>query len=416
MSSKSKQENPNTSLLTELQAAESRSSGKGKRRFVAIIAVILAVAAAYFFFKRPAPMESPTRYKTAEAHRGTLTVVVTATGTLQPLNQVDVGTEVSGTVKLVHADYNDTVSAGQILAVLDTSALETQVKQSEALLASAEASLLLVQADVLEAEKELARLHHVNKLSNGQLPATQELDAAEIALQRNKANEEKSRAAIAEAVARLAMDKTTLEKATIFSPINGIVLDKSVEVGQTVAASLQAPVLFTLAEDLSKMELQVNVDEADVGKLQKGQGATFSVDAYPTRTFPSTTKQVRYGAQSDEGVVSYLTILEVDNGDLSLRPGMTATADIIVEKRDNALQVPNAALRFTPRQTNLDIPPRENGNLLSKIMPRPPRPAKQPPMKAVSGNSQSSVWVLQDNRPVEVPVLTGIHGSVKFIV
>jgi HlyD family secretion protein len=410
MSSNKQQEPQESDLLAELQAADSKSPFTLKRWFITIITVLVA-GFSYLFFIQSGPPELTTLYKTVEAYRGKLTVIVTATGTLQPLNQVDVGTEVSGTVESVRADYNDTVKEGQVLAVLDTSALKTQVKQSEALLASARANLLQVQADVLEAEKELTRLRQVSTLSKGKLPAARELDVAEIALQRSQANEAKSMAAIDEAVARLSMDQTTFEKATILSPINGIVLERSVEVGQTVAASLQAPVLFTLAEDLSKMELQVSVDEADVGKLQKGQDASFMVDAYPKRTFPSTTRQVRYGAQTDEGVVTYLTILEVDNNDLSLRPGMTATADIVVKQIDDALLVPNAALRFTPKRMAPDTKPSGNGNLLSKIMPGPPRRSKQPTNKTLPRDTQSSVWVLENNRPVEILVVAGTSND-----
>ncbi len=397
-------------LILELKASESESRFLSKRWLVFFL-FFVSIGAVYFLFLQKTAPQKNIFYKTALVERGKLAVVVTATGTLQPINEVDVGTEVSGTVRHIYADYNGRVEKGQVLAVLDTSSLNAQVKQSEALLASAKAGLLQVKADVLEAKKNLSRMHHLQKLSSGELPSSQELDVAEIALQRAEAEEAQSLAAIDEAAAKLSMDQTNLEKATIFSPITGIVLERSVEVGQTVAASLESPVLFTLAEDLRKMELQVNVDEADIGKLQETQQASFTVDAYPKRTFPSIVKQVRFGAQEDEGVVTYITILEVDNSDFPLRPGMTATADIVVKQVEDAVMVPNAALRFTPKKMGSKGAPPAKRSLLSKIMPGPPRPPSQQMKKLSPTNGQSAVWILQDGRPMQVPVRTGISND-----
>ena len=389
------------------------SGRKGLLLWVLLLAGVSLLLAAFFFWGRK--NETRMQYATVEAHRGDLTVTVTATGTLEPTNQVDVGTEVSGTIETVEVDYNDFVKAGQILAKLDTTKLEAQVNQSQAALESARANLLQAEANVLEARNELLRLQHVRQLSNNKLPSVRDYDAAEAALKRAEADKARMNANIIEASAKLKVDRTNLEKAIILSPINGVVLKRSVEPGQTVAATLQAPVLFTLAEDLAQMELHVQVDEADVGLVQNGQHATFTVDAFPDRTFPARITQVRFGSQVEEGVVTYLTVLEVDNSDLSLRPGMTATADITVKQISNALLIPNAALRFTPPQPETKSPAREGGSLLSKLFPRPPRTRQQP--KADTKSRKKQVWTLRDNRPLPVSVTTGAtDGSMTEIV
>ena len=358
--------------------------------------------------------DAAIQYKTDEAEQGDLTVTVSATGNLQPTNQVDVSSEVSGTIATVAVDYNGVVKAGQVLARLDTTKLAAQANQSKAAVDEARASLLQVQATLEQAEREMNRLTGVKKLSGGKLPSAQELDSAEAALKKARADEAAGKAKIAEAEAKLQVDQTNLDKAVIVSPINGVVLTRSVQPGQTVAASLQAPVLFTLAEDLTKMELQVAVDEADVGQVRADQQATFTVDAYPDRSFPARITQVRYGSQSKEGVVTYLTVLNVDNSDLSLRPGMTATADIVVKKISNALLVPSATLRFTPEEK--PTARSEGGSLLSKLFPRPAHPKKKKEIKA-GGKKQQRVWTLKDNRPLEIPITTGAtSGSMTEVV
>jgi HlyD family secretion protein len=353
---------------------------------------------------------SDVRYKTAPAQRGDLTVSVSATGNLEPTEQVLVGIEVSGTIKSVEVDYNDFVKAGQILAKLDTTRLMAQARQSEAVMASAKAKVLLAQASLLEAGQEMERLQKIRKDSGGQLPSAHEFEAAFAKLKRAEADKAVSEATIDEAQARLQINKIDLEKSMVVSPIDGVVLKRSVEPGQTVAASFQSPELFTLAQDLAKMELQVNVDEADVGQVKAGQTATFTVDAYPDRTFPALITQVRYGAKVTNGVVTYLTILNVDNGDLALRPGMTATADIVIAKIAHALQVPSAALRFTPaREEGEDrgVSGKSSGpSLVNKIFPRF-RGKKPSPKKDVSNKDHQQVWILRDNKPVAIPVKTG---------
>jgi len=347
-----------------------------------------------------------TQYRIEEARRGELIVTVTATGNLEPTNQVDVGTELSGTVRSVNADYNDKVKLGQILARLDTLKLEAQNLQYKAALASAKAKVLQARATVKEATSNLKRLRKVRELSGNKSPSQYDIDAAEAALDRATADEASANAAVSQAQAVLEANETDLQKAVIRSPINGVVLGRSVEPGQTVAASLQAPVLFTLAEDLTQMELHVDVDEADVGQVREGQAATFTVDAYPDRTFQAQITQVRYGSESTGGVVTYETVLKVENTDLSLRPGMTATADITVQMVEDVLLIPNAALRFTPpapaeRKTGA------GDGLLSALLPHPPRRQSQRRNGNTGSRDQQRIWTLQEGQIVPVTVTTG---------
>lgn len=345
-------------------------------------------------------------YKTEPARRGDLTVVVTATGTLQPTNQVDVGSELSGTIRTVSADFNDAVKVGQELAKLDTSKLDSAVLQSRAALESARAKVEQSQASLAEAESQIARLEHVRELSGGKVPAQADIDTANAAVLRARADVASNKAAVAQAQATLDGQLTDLGKASIRSPINGIVLVRAVEPGATVAASLQAPVLFTLAEDLTRMELHVSVDEADVGQVTEGQSAAFTVDAWPERRFAAKVQQVRFGAQTLEGVVTYETVLEVDNGERLLRPGMTATAEITTKQLTNALLVPNAALRFVP-PARLDKP---QGGILNALLPM--RRFATPRKEDKASAKQAKVYVLAKGVPRAVEVTTGASDGI----
>ncbi len=346
------------------------------------------------------------QYLTQKVQRGDLIVTVTATGALEPTNQVDVGSELSGIIKTVEVDYNDRVKVGQILARLDTDKLKAKVLQSKASLESARAKVLEAQATVKETGDQLVRLKEVWELSNKMVPSQQDLDAAQALLHRAKAAEATAKAQVSQAQATLEADETDLAKTVIHSPINGIVLTRNVEPGQTVAASFQAPVLFTLAEDLTKMELHVDVDEADVGQITKGQEAVFSVDAHPGRTFPARITQVRYGAQTVNGVVTYKTVLNVDNSDLSLRPGMTATADITINKVENAILVPNAAFRFVPSIKEKEAPS-SGGGLINKLLPRRHRPPSKQRKDSTVNNKLQHVWTLRDGKLIAVAVAIG---------
>ncbi len=375
---------------------------------LALLAIAgLAMAVAWKTLEK----SNSVHYQTQKVQRGNLAVTVTATGTLEPTNQVDVGSEVSGTIETVEVDYNDQVKVGQILARLDTSKLQAQVLQSRATLESARAKVLEAKATVKETRSELTRLNEVRELSNNKVPSQRDLDAAEAALERAQADEASATAQVSEAQAALDFNETDLSKAVIHSPINGVVLTRSVELGQTVAASLQAPVLFTLAEDLTQMELHVDVDEADVGQVQEGQEASFTVDAYPDRIFPARIRQVRYGAQTVDGVVTYETVLNVDNSDLSLRPGMTATADITVQKVENAILVPNAALRFTPPIREKEAPS-NGGSIINSLLPHPPRSRSKQREDVTVDKRQQRVWTVQEAHLVAIPVTTGSSDGV----
>jgi HlyD family secretion protein len=303
-------------------------------------------------------------FESDEVARGGLVVKVTATGTLQPINQVDVGSELSGTIRDVPVDFNSVVKRGDVIARLDTQRLEAQVLQSESALAAAEARIEETRASQLEAEARLARLERVHEMSGGKVPSAAELDGARASAARAKAELASAHAAAKQARATLDTQRTDLSKAEIRSPIDGVVLKRLVEPGQTVAAAMTTPILFTLAEDLRAMELLVAIDEADVASVAEGQRADFTVDAWPGRTFEAEVVQVRYGADALEGVVTYGALLRVTNPELRLRPGMTATAEIVVNRVDDALLVPNAALRFSP-------PEIEETNLFESMMSRP---------------------------------------------
>lgn len=372
-----------------------------------LVGVTALAGAGYGYFASREDSAAQPRYQTETLHNGDLRVTVSATGQLAPVNEVEVGSELSGTVQEVFVDYNDPVEKGQLLARLDVAKLQDQIVKAKASLASAQAKVKQAEATVKESRANLKRLRQVSKLSGGKVPAPTELETAEATLERAVADKSSADAAVEEARATLRSNQTDLTKASILSPINGVVLERSIDPGQTVAASLEAPVLFNLAEDLTKMELQVDVDEADVGQVRDGQAATFTVDAFPERRYPAQISQVRFGAETVNNVVTYKTILKVANDDLSLRPGMTATAEIVTAESHDVLLVPNAALRFTPAKST-DESAGQSRSLLSSLLPRPPRePRKKQVQTTPRGDGDRTLWVLEDGQPVAVSVTAG---------
>ena len=358
---------------------------------------------------RPGANTTELNFQTAPAIRGDLTVTVTATGTIQPLNQVDVGAEISGLIEAVHVDFNDQVRLGQSLASLDKDQLSARVRQSSAQLVSAEAKVEEAKANELEARNNLKRAESLHAQGN---VSEQSLDNARAAHARAQAALASARAQVTVAEANLAADDTNLAKAEITAPIDGIVLKRQVEPGQTVAASFQTPVLFTLAEDLSAMKLVVDIDEADIGQVKERQRATFTVDAYPGRVFPARITSVRFAPKDEAGVVTYEALLSVDNSDLALRPGMTATATITTANRNGAMLVPYAALRFqppTPPDSEDEPAARRRGppGLMGMMMPRfnRNRGNRQAPLQP---GARGRVWVLDDGQPSPVPVQIGL--------
>lgn len=378
-----------------------------------LLVSLIVIGALYFFFGRNGA--KAVSYVTQPVTRGDITVTVTATGNLEPRNQVDIGSELSGTLREVNVDVNDVVKAGEVLAVLDTSRLNAQVLQAESSLASAQARVLQSEATVKESRANYQRLLKVRELSGNKVPSQQDMDLAEATLARAEGDTAAAKAAVAQARASLDAVRTDLSKTRITSPINGVVLVRSVELGQTVAASLQAPILFTLAEDLKKMELHVSVDEADVGSVEVGQTASFTVDAFPNRRFSAHITQVHFASNNTQkasgsstgaassatstGVVTYETVLEVDNSELLLRPGMTATAEIVTTSINDILLIPNAALRFTPPDQT-GVPGAASGSPLSAIMPQMGR--RRPDGSGQQGagaRRMGRAWILEDGKP-----------------
>jgi HlyD family secretion protein len=405
--------NPDSDVARTLEVDQSRGYGKRLKRWGIVALLVIAVLAGVLIW-RASRKSNLTQYKTEEVRRGNLTVIVTATGTLKPTNSVDVGSELSGTVKSVEVDYNSKVKIDKILAKLDTTKLEATLTQSRAALESAKAKVLQAQATVAETRAKLAQYQRVRELSNGKVPSQLEIDAAEAAFERAKADEASAQAAVSQAEATVKANETDISKSVIRSPINGIVLTRSIEPGQTVAATMTTPVLFTLAEDLTKMELHVNVDEADIGKVREGQKATFSVAAYPNRTFEARITQARYGSSTTSGVVTYETVLKVNNSDLSLRPGMTATADITVKKVENAILVPSAALRFTPPAQQEE---KSSASLVGTLLPHPPRPQSQQRDEATANKKQQRVWTLRNGQLSAIRVTIGsTDGSMTEVL
>jgi HlyD family secretion protein len=371
----------------------------------AVLAVLLGVGA--WFWLDAGHSQAQPRYVTEPVARGSLVVKVTANGTLQPTNKADIGSELSGTVARVLVDFNDTVRRGQVLAELDTSRLRDQVARSQAALLVAQANVRQAEATVREAAGNLQRLQEVARLSGGKVPSQTELASAEATLARAQSAAASANAGVADARAAASADHTNLQKASIRSPIDGVVLARSVDPGNAVAASLQAVTLFTVAENLATMKLDVNVDEADVGLVRAGQHATFTVSAYPSRNYPATITRVSYGSTTKDNVVTYIAELEVDNRDLSLRPGMSATASILATERHDVLLVPNAALRFAP---DMATPPAASGGgLVSKLMPRVPFQGARRVRTTTAAARQ--VWVLEQGAPVAVPVVPGVSDG-----
>ncbi|MGM0586165.1 MAG: efflux RND transporter periplasmic adaptor subunit [Pseudomonadota bacterium] len=360
------------------------------------LAVVVAGAAAWLLSRDE---EGPV-WVTQPAERGDLTVLVTATGAVEPTNLVEVSSELSGIVKSVLVDFNDQVAKGQVLAELDTDKLEAGVESARARVAAAQARVAEAEATVAETELQFER---AQRLAARSVVSEHEMDVARAAHARAKAGLAYAQAEVGAATAELRLTETTLSKACICSPIDGVVLSRDVDPGQTVASSLQAPVLFAIAEDLDRMEVQVDVDEADVGQVKEGQSASFTVDAYPDRRFEATVSRLRLGSEVVQGVVTYKAILTADNSEGLLRPGMTATAEIAVQEVSDAVLVPNAALRFVmPEQAPEE---EDSRSLLQRIMPHPPRFAR--PRAPERTGPERMLWVLEEGEPRAAQVTVG---------
>ncbi|MBW9087459.1 efflux RND transporter periplasmic adaptor subunit [Rhizobium wenxiniae] len=376
-------------------SGQNRKRGRGKW-LIALCLLLIGGGLGMHFFGSSDGQQFD--YTTQAAKTGDLQVIVTATGSIQPTDQVDISSELSGTVRKVNVTYNSPVKAGEILLELDTNKQEADVQSARAQLASAKANVLKAQAEAASAKISFDRL---TSLVSNRISSQQDLDAAKYAYDSAIATTEINEAAVLSAEASLRLAEVNLSKLKIVSPIDGVVLTRDVDPGATVASSLNAPVLFTIAGDLRHMELQVAVDEADVGKVTEGQEAKFSVDAYPDRHFPARIEAVRFASETVNNVVTYKAILTVDNEDLLLRPGMTATSDITVQSVTGALLVPNAALRYSPPS---NMQPR--GSFLSRLF-SPPRPRGNRGSRNDAAAASRSVWALRNGTPQRVPVEMG---------
>jgi HlyD family secretion protein len=317
----------------------------GRRTLIVAIvlaAIIAASVGAYFRYQQAEP---PPRVTTARVVRGDVAETVGATGALQAVTTVQVGTQVSGTIQNLYADFNSIVHKGQVLARLDPSLFQTQIEQARANLIRADADLERLRVSVADAQTKLAR---AQELSQRQLIPRTELEAAQVALQSAQAQVRSQQAQVTQAQASLNQNQVNLQHTVIEAPIDGLVISRNVDVGQTVAASMQAPTLFVLAADLTKMQVLASLDESDVGRIRPGQEVWFRVDAYPADEFEGRVEQVRLQPQTVQNVVTYSTVIAVPNPELKLKPGMTANVTIEIARRNNVLRVPNGALRFRP--------------------------------------------------------------------
>ena len=341
---------------------------------ICVLAVVTVTVAAYY---RTSGGENGAQYATAPVTRGSVIETVDATGTLQAVTTVQVGTQVSGTIKALYADYNSVVKKGQVIAELEPSLFQAQVDQARASLSKLQADVERARVDVSDTQVKLTR---AQELAQRQLIAQSDLDTAQTAAQSAQAALRSAQAQVEQGRATLNQAEVNLAHTIIRAPIDGVVISRSVDVGQTVAASMQAPTLFVIANDLTHMQVNASVDESDIGRVKTGESVSFKVDAYPDETFTGTVSQVRLEPKTTSNVVSYITLIDVPNPDLKLKPGMTATVTMEVGRADDVERVPNAALRF--------------------------RGSAQHPR----------VWVLQDGQPHPIAVQPGVsNGTVTAI-
>jgi HlyD family secretion protein len=318
--------------------------------------------------------------------RADIISVVSATGTVNPINTVQVGSQVSGTVQHLYADFNDEVEKEQVIAQIDPAVFRAKLAEAEANVKSAEAGVEKAKVGVADAKREFDRQKNLFKK---QLVAENLRDAARFAYDSARVEQQVKEAALAQAQAAREREKVNLAYTTIYAPIDGVIISRDVDVGQTVAASLQAPTLFTIANDLTRMQVEAEVDESFIGQVREDMPVTFTVFAYPGRTFKGLVKQVRLHPTVDAGVVKYNSIIHVDNADLALKPGMTATVSIETDKRQQVLQVPPSALRFVP-----DLPEDELAVLRKQLK-----------------RNQRMLWTVDGDELVPVAVTTGIRGE-----
>ncbi|MGB9713193.1 MAG: efflux RND transporter periplasmic adaptor subunit [Dissulfurimicrobium sp.] len=350
------------------------------KKIAVTITVITILGLFLFFFMRNS--KDVPKFKTEIVKCGEIKASVTATGTVNPVTTVDVGTQVSGTIKYIYVDFNSVVKKGELIAMIDPTLFEAQVEKAKANLDVGKANLEKAKATMIDARRTMERYR---ELFSKDLVARSDLDTAETNYETAKAQVAAYEAQIGQLEADLKYAKTNLKYTKILSPVNGVVVSRKVDVGQTVAASFQTPTLFTIAEDLTKMQIDTNIDEADIGSIAVGQDAEFTVDAYPELPFKGKVSEVRIAPTTIQNVVTYDVVIKVDNPELKLKPGMTANVSIITKSRKDVLMVPNTALRFKP-------PGLSGKKAGGQAVPKGP-----------------GVWVLDGNgRPVRIAITTGI--------
>lgn len=367
------------------------------KKFILIlvpIVALIAVAAFYYLNKTP-----KITYKTAKIERGSVVATVAATGNVSAVTTVQVGTQVSGTIQKLYVDYNSRVKKGQAIAEIDPSLFSASIEQSQGNMLNAEGSLLKAKVALTDAERTYNRNRKL--LSDG-IISQGDFDAAESAYFSAKASVKSAEGVLAQTRGAMKQSQTNLRYTVIRSPVDGVIISRTIDVGQTVAASFQTPTLFTIAKDLTKMQIEVSVDEADISRIKLQQKATFTVDAYPEQTFKGVIAQIRSAPVVTQNVVTYVVVVTVDNSDLKLKPGMTANVSIEVDRRDEALKIPPAALRFKPKNDDAA----KDG--AKQTQPGAAGAEKGKPGRKAKGQQ---VYVLQNGKPAAVSIKTGIANS-----
>ncbi|HKE84937.1 MAG TPA: efflux RND transporter periplasmic adaptor subunit [Vicinamibacterales bacterium] len=393
---------------------------KRRRLWVPAALLVATLAVATYYYRSDVDADvSPVT--TVEVKRGDVVATVEASGTLQAVTTVQVGTQVSGTIKTLNADFNSRVRKGQVIAELDPSLFQTQVAQEQATVQrlKSEAERARVQADDAQ-----VKLRRARELSAQQLIARSDLDAAQSTADAAAAAVKSADSQVTQANASLSQAQVNLSHAIIRAPIDGVVIARNVDVGQTVAASMQAPTLFVIAQDLTEMRVDASIDESDIGKIQPRQAVHFRVDAYPTETFTGTISQVRLQPVVDQNVVTYVTVIDVPNKDLKLKPGMTAAVTVEIGRADDVVTVPNAALRFQPDKVVFEklgqqAPARaagsstasSGGSSAASSAPRSNAGTRSGNATSADRSARRAVWVLDGGHLRRVPVQVGLSDG-----
>jgi HlyD family secretion protein len=378
------------------------------KKYLIILAVVLLISgiAGFFYLKRTPEVS----YKTARIERGTIASTVAATGNLSAVTTVQVGTQVSGTIQKLYVDYNSRVKKGQAIAEIDPSLFNASIEQSQGNFLSAEANLQKAKVTLADAERTINR--NKKLLADG-IISQSDYDVAETAWQSARTSVKAAEGSVTQNRGSLMQSKSNLRYSVIRSPVDGVIISRAIDVGQTVAASFQTPTLFTIAQDLTKMQIEVSVDEADISRIQLDQNTTFTVDSYPEQSFRGKVVQIRNAPVINQNVVTYITVVNVDNTDLKLKPGMTANVSIEVAKKEDVLKLPPAALRFKPKSKADETKEKRQAGASS---PGAGREAGGKP-GGRKGTGGQQVYTLKDNAPLAVPVKTGIanNSSIELI-